>query len=247
MRTGGRERYLLLWAIDGTLIEANGFRHTMYSRVFDELLGIPFRKVVSAPGFSTIEKIRRTLSFHGVTPTDRLVGLVSDRLVSGYVAARDELADDGQLLPGAVAALRRFAADERFVQTVLTCTLKGIACAKIEAFGLSPLFETSVGAYGDDAFRRVELPDVARRRCELTGRHVPRSGTVVIGDTDEDMRTAKAAGAHAVAVATGRCSPSALWCAGADIVVPDLTDIAPVWDYLEAVGRRSTRSRPVAL
>lgn len=233
MKADHGERYLLLWDIDGTLLEAGAFRHTMYSRLFVELLELPFRKVISAPGFSTLEKIRRTLQFHDVTPTDRLIRLFSEGLVRGYVEYREELTNEGRLLPGAIAALRRFAEDGRFVQTVLTCTLRAIARTKIEAFGLSPLFDMSVGAYGDDAFQRIELPAVARRRyLELTGRHVQRSNTFIIGDTEEDMRAARTSGVHAIAVATGKCTPATLWSAGADVVIPDLTDIARLWDYI---------------
>ncbi|MDQ7808691.1 haloacid dehalogenase-like hydrolase [Amycolatopsis sp. A133] len=234
MNAGCDEQFLLLWDIDGTLIEAAEFRRAIYSRLFAEILELPFKKVISAPGFSTLEKIRRTLLFHDVTPTDRLVARFSAGLAREYVESREELVTGGRLLPGATAALRHFAADGRFVQAVLTCTLKAIACAKIEAFGLSPLFDMSVGAYGDDALRRVELPDVARRRCRArTGRHVPRSSTFIIGDTEEDMRAARCTGVHAVGVATGRCAPPALWRAGADVVILDLTDIALLQNYLD--------------
>jgi hypothetical protein len=114
VKAGRGEQYLLLWDIDGTLLEANDFRHMMYSRLFVELLEIPFKKVISAPGFSTLEKIRRTLLFHDVTPTDRLIKLFSDGLVRGYVESQEELLKDGRLLPGATSALRSFAMDGRF-------------------------------------------------------------------------------------------------------------------------------------
>ncbi len=51
---------------------------------------------------------------------------------------------------------------------------------------------------------------------------------VVIGDTPHDVRCAAAHGARSLAVMTGGCSAEALLAAGADAVVPDLSDTARV-------------------
>jgi phosphoglycolate phosphatase len=57
--------------------------------------------------------------------------------------------------------------------------------------------------------------------------------TVVVGDTPLDVAVAVATGARSLAVATGGYDVPTLQAAGADAVVPDLSDIQLV---LEALG-----------
>ncbi|MFD4787765.1 HAD family hydrolase [Streptomyces sp. NPDC058459] len=51
---------------------------------------------------------------------------------------------------------------------------------------------------------------------------------VYVGDHTGDVRGARAADALSVAVATGPCTPAELRAAGADVVLPDLTEF-PAW------------------
>ncbi|MER7625566.1 haloacid dehalogenase-like hydrolase [Streptomyces sp. NPDC126503] len=57
---------------------------------------------------------------------------------------------------------------------------------------------------------------------------------VYVGDHVGDVRGAAAAGALSVAVATGPCPPKELREAGADVVLPDLTDFPAWWDSYRA-------------
>jgi phosphoglycolate phosphatase-like HAD superfamily hydrolase len=52
------------------------------------------------------------------------------------------------------------------------------------------------------------------------------SRVVVVGDTPHDVQGAHDAGVRAVGVATGASSTDDLLSAGADAVLPDLTDVA---------------------
>jgi len=51
-----------------------------------------------------------------------------------------------------------------------------------------------------------------------------RGSTVVIGDSLEDVRTGREGGARVIAVASGTTPGEELLEAGADVVLPDLTD-----------------------
>jgi phosphoglycolate phosphatase-like HAD superfamily hydrolase len=84
-----------------------------------------------------------------------------------------------------------------------------------------------VGAYGSDHARRAELPPIAAKRAEPWFGRIP-GGTevVIIGDTPADVACAASIGARTVAVATGGYSESELADAGADAVLPDLSDLA---------------------
>jgi phosphoglycolate phosphatase-like HAD superfamily hydrolase len=63
----------------------------------------------------------------------------------------------------------------------------------------------------------------AIERASMLHHHVVEPARVyVVGDTPRDMAAAKAAGAVAVAVASGKYSVEALAAAGADHVLPSL-------------------------
>jgi phosphoglycolate phosphatase-like HAD superfamily hydrolase len=91
--------------------------------------------------------------------------------------------------------------------------------------GLRDHLDLDAGAYGEDHEARAELVPVARDAARRTyGLDFPGPATVLIGDTPLDVEAALASGARAVGVATGGYSAGQLASAGADVVLPDLTD-----------------------
>ena len=65
-------------------------------------------------------------------------------------------------------------------------------------------------------------------------------GTVYIADSPRDMDAARIGGARSLAVASGRSSAAELREAGADAVLPDLTDPAALTELIV----RLTQTRP---
>ena len=113
------------------------------------------------------------------------------------------------------------------VQSVLTGNVPAMARAKLAAFGLGAHLDLDVGAYGDHHEVRAELVHLARgRACAAYGREFGGQATVLVGDTPLDVEAALATGARAVGVATGGPTAAELAAAGADVVLPDLTDTA---------------------
>ena len=92
-------------------------------------------------------------------------------------------------------------------------------------------------AFGDDDPVRAQLVGVARRRAsakyDATFSH---RNTLIIGDTDGDVTAAHEGGAIAIAVASGGSSEMELRKAGAEVVLPDLTDTSRL---VEAILTRS--------
>jgi phosphoglycolate phosphatase-like HAD superfamily hydrolase len=134
----------------------------------------------------------------------------------------------GHALPGAAAALAAVAdLGPAVVQSVLTGNVPATARAKLAAVGLDAHLDLDVGAYGDHHEVRAELVHLARARaCAAYGREFSGQATVLVGDTPLDVEAALATGARAVGVATGGPAAAALAAAGADAVLPDLTDTA---------------------
>ncbi|MCE1274525.1 MAG: HAD hydrolase-like protein, partial [Chlorobiales bacterium] len=67
------------------------------------------------------------------------------------------------------------------------------------------------GAFADDALQRTELPPIALERARrMTGTNFSPSETVIIGDTEHDIRCARVLDARSIAVATGNFSSEVL-------------------------------------
>lgn len=148
-----------------------------------------------------------------------------------YLAALDrELAErDGQvrLLPGVSELLEAVEGDERFAPGLVTGNMEGGARRKLGAAGLDGRF--GFGAYGSDSEWREDLPPLARERAQRRhGRLFNMETAVVVGDTPEDIRCARANGARALAVSTGRHSVEELRAHGPDAVFENLSDTSRV-------------------
>jgi phosphoglycolate phosphatase-like HAD superfamily hydrolase len=99
---------------------------------------------------------------------------------------------------------------------------------KLGAIGVNPAW-FEITAFGDEGESRAALVAVA------IGKYAARSGApvdprrvIVIGDTPRDVDCARANGCISFAVATGKFDVEALRAAGADVVVPDLSDPEPL-------------------
>jgi phosphoglycolate phosphatase len=249
--SGGSARDLLvLWDVDGTLLNAGGVGTELYSVVFRQLFGRPLDVVAPMAGRTDRAIILETLTLAGVPEPRRHVDAFITGLAAQAPLVRASVAARGRALPGAAAALaalasgRRAAAapasgapgpagDGRVHQSVLTGNIRVLAEVKLAALGLRGPLDLCIGAYGDDHEERVELVQTARRRATAAhGRSGCAAGTpgfggpatVVVGDTPLDIAAALAAGARAVGVASGSFSAASLRSARADVVLPDLTD-----------------------
>lgn len=226
---------LVLWDIDGTLLNAGGVGHDLYDVVFVQLFGRSLSAYAPMAGRTDRAIILETLILAGVDEPRRYV----DPFIAGLSAqaplVQSAMISRGRALPGAAAALAQVAGHAH--QSVLTGNIRPLAEVKLAALGLREGLDLCIGAYGDDHEDRSELVQVARRRAaDVHGRSLPTSfagrSTVVVGDTPLDISAARRAGARAVGVATGTYSPTDLIAAGADAVLLNLADTSLVLDTL---------------
>ncbi|WP_429428324.1 haloacid dehalogenase-like hydrolase [Nocardia sp. GAS34] len=112
-----------------------------------------------------------------------------------------ELARDQPAYPGAVDSIAVLH-ERGFIQTVLTGNLRVAAEVKLRVSGLDRYLDLGIGAFGDDARDRFELPAVVIKRFTAQyGTALDTSRTVVIGDAPNDIACARHAGFHVIAVA----------------------------------------------
>ncbi|MFC5722166.1 HAD family hydrolase [Streptomyces gamaensis] len=220
---------LVLWDVDHTLIDGAGVSREAYAAAFARVTGKPLRAPAPMAGRTELSIATETLRLNGVEPDHATVRRLAAAMNDEVHARAEDLAAAGRELPGARAALAALARTRGVHQSVLTGNLRSVAELKLKTFGLAEHLDFDCGAYGDDAHERPQLLPYAWRRARTRlGREFGGPETVVIGDTVLDVATAKAGGALAVAVATGRASVAELAASGADFVLPDLRDTAAV-------------------
>ena len=132
----------------------------------------------------------------------------------------------GRVLPGIADLVGRLSGSGEALLGLLTGNLRAGARVKLSHYGLYQHF--AFGGFGDE---HLDRDDVAREALAEVRR---LNGTVhakriwVVGDTPLDVRCARAIGARAVAVATGWHSLDELAAAQPDLLLPDLSDPAPL-------------------
>lgn len=230
---GAPPRILVLWDIDHTLIKTGGLGRELFAHAFHAATGTPMLHMAAPAGRTEAVTFRETAALHGLDGTTAYPAFAT-ALADAYRDHIQELRARGRMLPGAHESLTALAARPEVVQGVLTGNLKAVAEVKLAAFGLTAFIDASVGAFADDGNTRADLVHAARTRAhQAYGHHFPGTATILIGDTPNDVTAAKATGAIVIAVASGLYTTEQLAHAGAEMVVPDLTDPAVVHSVLQ--------------
>jgi phosphoglycolate phosphatase-like HAD superfamily hydrolase len=228
---------LVLLDVDGTLVDASGAGRWALERAFETVFG--------AEGISAVTARVR---FQGRTDPSIIAeiaaraGIPEARLSESarpfeetYLAFLEErLGRSGgaRALPGArdlLAALERGA----IPFGLLTGNIERGARLKLLAAGIANRFPA--GAYGSDGADRDALGRIARERFEsILGRGVPPREVVVVGDSPEDVRAARANGYRSLAVATGWTAAADLEAERPDAVLADLSATGSVLAWIAA-------------
>jgi len=222
-------RRLVLWDIDGTLVQAGQVGRDIFAEAFLAVLG----RAPDAAATGRLEMAGRTdheialelLAAHRIADGETHLEAFSEALVAALAAKAAVVRERGRALPGAEAALAALGRIPGVVQSLLTGNVRDNAVLKVAAFGLDRYLDVEVGGFGSDHRHRPSLVEVARRKAERKyGSAFDATATVLVGDTPLDVAAGRAGGARVVAVATGPFGPDELAPAGADAVLPDLRD-----------------------
>jgi phosphoglycolate phosphatase-like HAD superfamily hydrolase len=203
-----------------------------YAEAFPLVAGRPLIQLPQMAGRSESEIFFDALALNGADVSaggaaERLLEPFSAELAAALEARHDDLVTQGQLLPGAAEALAAVAKLDGVVQTVLTGSSRRSAVLKLRAFDLDRFVDFDIGGYGSEAYPKGTLLRVARQRAaEKHGVTFDEKATVYVADSPRDVDAAGIGGARSLAVASGRASAAELREAGADAVIPDLTDTA---------------------
>jgi phosphoglycolate phosphatase-like HAD superfamily hydrolase len=218
-------RKLVLFDIDGTLVLTGGAGLRAMNRALEETLG-------HADGLNGIPLAGRTdwsilldaVGKVGREIDNELLSTLRDRYITNLA---QEIEHPGKgpktVMPGIRELLHALAARDDVFLGLLTGNFEEGARIKLGHFDLWRYF--TCGAFGGDAADRNALVPFAVKRARQCGLPaIAASDVLVVGDTPHDVACAHAAGAVAVAVATGGHTVGQLRETGAEIVFGDLSD-----------------------
>ncbi len=215
-------KFLLLWDIDGTLIDSAGAGRRALESALQTVFAITRSlEDVDFAGRTDTWIMREVFRKTGLPATPENL----QRYFAGYASALPgELAHPhARVLPGAREILHAAAAHGGMAQGLLTGNMRRSAEIKLAHHGLWEHF--SFGAFGDDSELRNELgPHALRRAIEHHGARFPADNVWIIGDTPHDIACGKVIGARTLAVGTGGASMEALRAHAPTAVVEDLAN-----------------------
>lgn len=217
---------LVLFDIDGTLVLTGRAGLRAMTRMFEDRYGrgdaadgIP---VAGRTDWVIFEDVLERLG-------EKLDEPLMRQLRDAYLEyLREEIRHRGEgvkdVMPGVRDLLDRLQPRDDVWLGLLTGNFAEAARIKLEHFDLWKYFRG--GAFGDDASDRNRLVPFAIERARQAGRQhdADRHRVIVVGDTPLDVACAHAAGALAVAVATGGYTVEQLRETGAEAVFEDLRD-----------------------
>ncbi len=220
---------VLLFDIDGTLIESGGAGARALERAIVEVTGLAGSlATVRFDGATDLGLLRHALERPGEPPKPEVVAAILDRYVE-LLPAELAAATRYRLLPGVERLLGTLKA-RSIPLGICTGNVVGGARAKLSRGGIWEHF--TFGGYGSDAEGRADILRAALRRAgEALQREVPPTEAIVIGDTPKDVAAAVEVGAACLGVATGRFTLAELEAAGADHAVTSLVS-AEVLEWL---------------
>jgi len=220
---------LFLFDIDGTLLASGGAGLHALTEVTRELFGVDDLSGIDIAGRTDSSIARQLFTRHQREATPEAVAQFFD----GYINHLTRLLpiSDGRLLPGIIELLDALKARPDCVLALLTGNLVRGAEIKLTHYGVWHYFE--FGAYADDHHDRNALGPFAQQRAkEKHGIDFAPELTFILGDTPHDVACARAIGAKAVAIATGRHTRAELAACAPDFLFDDLSDVPAVLSEL---------------
>jgi len=212
---------IFLFDIDMTLIRTNGAGLRAMNRAIRELYGveeafagIPFAGRTDGAILRDCY-LRHALHDGDISPAvqrfrEIYFGLLKEELVAGPAC---------DVLPGVPALLDALAERADVRLGLGTGNFRDAAEIKLRHVGLWDYFLD--GGFADDSEDRAEVIAQAARRLG----HAAGDRIWIIGDSEHDVSAGLANGIPVVGVATGNCSIEALTQAGAEVALPDLSDL----------------------
>lgn len=214
---------LILFDIDGTLVDVHGAGRRAFSLALAEAFGVhdDLSQIVFA-GATDLGVLQQLRMRYELEPSKE-AGFF--RVMERHLNAQ-LIEEPPALYQGVEACLERWLGMPGVVPGLVTGNARRCAHVKLEAAGIDGA-RFDVGGYGDEHHDRDVLAHLAVERAER-GRGVRITNRYLVGDTPSDIVAAHAIDAVAVGVTTGRYGRESLLEAGAHVVVDSLEALRPM-------------------
>ena len=225
---------LVLFDIDGTLLNSGGVGRASMQGALSEVFGSPGSPSYRYDGKTDKQIVRDVMRMEGHTDEhiDSRMGTLIDRYLDGLKQGIESRKFDVRPLEGVVEILDALEARDDVVLGLLTGNVEKGARAKLSAAGIDP-DRFRVNAFGSDHEHRPKLPAIAQQRAgQHLGRPVAGEKVIVIGDTPADIECGRELGARAIGVASGHYSVADLEKHDPYAVFPSLKDTQKVLDTI---------------
>lgn len=228
---------LLLFDIDGTLLLTGGAGGRAMRAAADKLFGqtFTFEGIIFSGNLDPVI-FAEAATNSSLEDHHEHHDLFRDTYLAELETALRREAATVESMPGIHDLLQqlhtRATTQQDIVLGLLTGNYRQAAPIKLAAVHIDPTWFT-LTAFGDEGSTRPDLVALAMQKYHRKfGEAIAPQRVIVIGDTPRDIHCAKAHQCIAFAVATGKYTVEQLAEAGADIVVPNLADPAPLLDLL---------------
>ena len=213
MGISGTSRGLILWDVDGTLVEIGRGRTDKHLKAASKVAGIQIQGSSRAGGKTDWQIMNELFDGQDCDPETirqaltELNKLTEIELMANPISATKN-----------AAAILRATSDHGWVNGVLTGNTLNRTQVKLESANLQNLINQGFIFNGENAENRFEAVDFARK--ELLKQKI--MNVVIIGDTPLDIQAAKSAIIPCVAVATGGFSINELAVFEPELLLEDL-------------------------
>jgi len=223
----------LVLDLDGTLVDTAIDLVTTLNIILakEELAPVPLEQARSLIGHGAKALLLRGFAANGIAQTPERIDALYEEFIAHYAR---HIADASRPFPNVVNTLERFVA-AGWLLAVCTNKLEGLSRLLLDRLGLRHYFAAICGADTVSAPK----PD-ARAFLETVARAGGNpADAVMVGDSETDIETAKAAGAPIVAVDFGYSTVPVR------ALEPDriISDFAELWEAVAAV-RPAASLRP---
>lgn len=188
---------IVIFDLDGTLIDtAPDLIHTLNTILATEKIpAIPFDTARPMIGAGVRPLLERALAERGQSPGEAAMDALFARYIAHY---REHIADHSRPYPGLETALDRLGA-HGFTLAVCTNKYEALSLRLLDALGLTSRF---AAICGQDTFP-MKKPDPETLRLTIARAGGDPTRAVMVGDSDTDVRVARAAGIPVIGVDFG--------------------------------------------
>ena len=222
---------LVLFDIDNTLIKSSKVKDSIaFPEAFKKVYGVEASiNDINAHGMTDQQIIIELMKLKGIDE-HKILSKLKDcmqTMIDSFNRVSDQ--DEVVLLDGVKELLSELES-KGFIIGLVTGNLEPIARGKLKKAGINHYFK--VGGFGNEDINRVNLVKLAIKKSEERFGFKFNKNVFLFGDTPQDVKSGKAAGATAIGVTTGIYSKEQLKEAGADYIFENLEDTNKILDIL---------------